>query len=102
MLAHALVTSVQQARVLWHQQKDKQAMVVAESASGDNEEQALRHAQNLACDILNISQAELDDIMSVGSDSFSKAVKSFTYGLLSYAQIHCKISFSTFVLVPGI
>ncbi|KAK2143507.1 hypothetical protein LSH36_835g00034 [Paralvinella palmiformis] len=62
VFSHALLNSLQQARSLWqHQKQRKKAAVVTPGVELDP---SLRRAQSLACDILNISQSDLEDIMN--------------------------------------
>ena len=60
MLAHSLLNSLQQTRQFLHGQKIKQ-----EQGKKDMEsEQSARKFQSVACDILNISESDLEDILS--------------------------------------
>lgn len=68
-LAHALLNSVQQARTLYNQQQKIQKVHKAKQVVPPVEsDPSLKHVQNLACDILNISQADLDDLMSCNEE----------------------------------
>ena len=91
MFAHSLVHNLQQTRQFIKQQMARRS---ASTRHVDGTDPSLRRAQMKAADILNISQAELSDLMSGDSDDSVLVGYSFIYkiGLASDTTEVCRWS----------
>ena len=65
LLAHALLSSIHQARLLQRQHKYKREKLAPQ---GDTLAPSMKRAKNLASDLLNMSSSDIDDLLSVCDD----------------------------------
>ena len=65
LLAHALLSSIHQARLLQRQHKYKRGKLAPQ---GDTLAPSMKRAKNLASDLLNMSSSDIDDLLSVCDD----------------------------------
>lgn len=75
MLAHSLLNSLQQARLLVRQQQQRK-----ESARAPEFDPLLKKAQNWACDIMDISHSDLDELMSTADEGDMVSISLRTVG----------------------
>ena len=81
VLAHALLNSTRQARSLLQRQhvlQHQPSPATTDHASSYPDSVSMKRAQHVAGDILNLSQSDIDDLLSVSEDSDRKVSETET------------------------